>query len=83
MNENKEVTLPVPIALQKLILANNTLLKNYQNKLLAEIQEANAEIMAILQIHETEGWALDMNRMAYVRVNLSEQQTTSDASFTE
>lgn len=59
--------LPVPLALQKLILSNNELLKRYQSELMQEISEANAQMMAILQLNDDAGWKLDMNRMVYVR----------------
>lgn len=64
---NKETTLPVPLALQNLILSNNTLLKNYQAELMGQISDANMQMMAILQLNEDAGWKLDMNRMVYVR----------------
>jgi hypothetical protein len=75
-----EITLPVPVALQKLILANNALLKNYQAKLLSEISEANEQMMAILQLNVDAGWNLDMDRMVYVRPNDTENNETTDAS---
>lgn len=64
---NKETTLPVPLALQNLILSNNALLKNYQAELMGQISDANMQMMAILQLNEDAGWKLDMNRMVYVR----------------
>lgn len=63
----QQVTLDVPIALQNLIKANNTLLKTYQNELMQEIQEANLQMMQILQLSPDAGWKLDMERMVYTR----------------
>lgn len=68
-----EVTLEVPLALQKLIKSNNALLKTYQAQLMNEIQEANIQMMNILQLHPDAGWVLDMERMMYVRETEQEQ----------
>lgn len=65
--EEKHPTIEVPLALQHLIKANNNLLKTYQSQLMQEIQEANLQIMQILQLHPDAGWKLDMERMVYVR----------------
>jgi hypothetical protein len=75
-----EITLPVPVALQKLILANNALLKTYQSKLLSEISEANEQMMGILQLNPDAGWNLDMDRMVYTRPNDVEDKETTNAS---
>lgn len=64
----KQVTLDVPLALQNLIKANNTLLKSYQTQLMTEIQEANIQMMQILQIDPKNGWRLDMENMVYIRI---------------
>ena len=64
-----QVTLQVPIALQQLIKANNTLLKTYQSQLMQEVQEANMQMMNILQLHPDAGWKLDMENMVYTRPN--------------
>ena len=76
----KQVTVEVPLALQNLIKANNTLLKTYQSQLMQEIQEANMQMMHMLQIDPVNGWRLDMDNMAYVRV---EEEPLEDASITE
>ena len=78
MTESKQVTLPVPLALQNLIKANNTLLKSYQSQLMDEVQQANAQIMQILQIDPRNGWRLDMDNMVYVRIDQSETTTVTD-----
>lgn len=66
---NDQVTLQVPIALQQLIKANNTLLKTYQSQLMQEVQEANMQMMNILQLHPDAGWKLDIENMVYTRPN--------------
>ena len=76
----KQVTVEVPLALQNLIKANNTLLKTYQSQLMQEIQEANMQMMHMLQIDPVNGWRLDMDNMAYVRV---EEEPLEDACITE
>lgn len=63
----KQVTMDVPLALQNLIKANNTLLKSYQARLMEEIQEANMQMMRILQLSPEAGWKLDIDNMVYVR----------------
>ena len=65
----KQVALDVPIALQNLIRANNTLLKTYQSQLLEEVQQANLQMMQILRIDPATGWRLDMDTMKYVLIN--------------
>lgn len=70
---NDQVTLQVPIALQQLIKANNTLLKTYQSQLMQEVQEANAQMMSILQLTLDAGWKLDIENMVYTRPNISEE----------
>jgi len=65
----KQVTVEVPFALQNLIRANNTLLKSYQSQLMQEVQEANIQMMNILQLHPDAGWKLDMESMVYTRPN--------------
>jgi hypothetical protein len=84
--DRTEFTLDVPFALQKLIKSNNTLLKTYQAQLMQEIQEANVQMMSILQLNPEAGWVLDMDRMVYTRPvhvkNDSEQIQTSDAPVT-
>ena len=62
-----EVTLEVPLALQQLIQTNNQLLRKFQQELLQQIQESNAQMMQILRLTPEAGWKLDMERMVYVR----------------
>ena len=76
----KQVTVDVPLALQNLIKANNTLLKSYQSQLMQEIQEANMQMMRMLQIDPSNGWRLDMDNMVYVRM---EEEPEENASVTE
>lgn len=80
MMNTKQVTVDVPLALQNLIKANNTLLKSYQSQLMTEIQDANMQMMRMLQIDPANGWRLDMENMVYVRI---EEEPTENASVTE
>lgn len=73
-----EVTLTVPLALQNLIRSNNQLLKNYQNQLLEEVQDANYQMMQLLRLDPELGWKLDMERMVYVRPNTEEEQQPTE-----
>lgn len=73
-----EVTLAVPFALQKLILANNELLRQYQQKLVAEIEEANHQMMQLLRLDPIAGWTLDMERMVYTRPTTDEEQQPTE-----
>lgn len=75
---NNEVTLEVPLALQNLIKANNTLLKTYQSQLMQEVQEANMQMMRILQLNVDAGWKLDMERMVYTR-SVDESPTETES----
>jgi len=70
-----KTTLEVPLALQNLIKSNNALLKNYQTQLIQEIEEANLQMMGILQLNPAAGWVLDMENMVYTR-QLQEEPVT-------
>jgi hypothetical protein len=78
--EEKLVTVNIPIALRQLITSSNELLKNYQNKLLQEIDEANIQMMQILKLDPGLGWKLDMERMAYVRLQPATEQVEKTPS---
>ena len=73
MKNNLPNTIQVPLALQNLIKANNTLLKTYQAQLMEDVQQANLQMMQLLQIDPANGWRLDMETMKYIRVD---EQTT-------
>lgn len=66
MNETT-TKIPVPIALQNLIMANNDRLKTYQTVLFNEVQEANLQMMQILKLDPKNGWKLDIDTMTYVQ----------------
>lgn len=70
----KQFTVPVPMALQNLIKANNTLLKTYQSQLMKEVEDANTQMMGLLQIDPANGWRLDMENMVYVRLEEEPQE---------
>jgi hypothetical protein len=78
--EEKLVTVNIPIALRQLITSSNELLKNYQNKLLQEIDEANIQMMQILKLDPGLGWKLDMERMVYVRLQPATEQVEKTPS---
>ena len=65
--EIKEV--PVPLAIRQLIELHNTRIREYQQKSLQEIQDANIEIMLMMGLTPQEGWRLDMETMKYVKVS--------------
>jgi hypothetical protein len=71
--ENNQVTVNIPVALRQLIATSNELLKNYQTKLLGEIEEANIQMMEILKLDPRLGWRLDMERMVYIRPQTEEE----------
>lgn len=65
--EIKEV--PVPLAIRQLIELHNTRIREYQQKSLREIQDANVELMNIIGLLPQDGWRLDMESMKYIKVN--------------
>ena len=67
MNQQKEVTVKLPLALQLLITTSNDLLKQYQAKLLTDVEEASLQMMQILKLDPSIGWKLDTHRMIFVR----------------
>lgn len=71
---NNEVTLEVPLALRQLIQTNNQLLRKFQQELLQQIQESNAQMMQILRLSGEAGWKLDMERMVYVRPKTEDEE---------
>jgi hypothetical protein len=71
--KNEQVTVNIPLALRQLILNSNELLTQYQNKLLAEIEDANVQMMHILNLDTREGWTLDMKNMVYTRPRTPEE----------
>ena len=81
--ENNQVTVHIPVALRQLITTSNELLKNYQAKLLGEIEEANVQMMEILKLDPRQGWRLDMERMVYVRPQTEEEAGQVEATVKE
>ena len=73
----QEVTLEVPLALQQLIQTNNQLLRKFQQELLQQIQESNAQMMQILRLSADAGWKLDMERMVYVRPKTEDEEVNT------
>jgi hypothetical protein len=76
--ETKKVIINLPLALRRLILMSNEQLKEYQAKLLNDIEEASSQMMEILSLDPKNGWLLDLERMAYVRqVSVEEDAATT------
>lgn len=61
-------TIPLPLALQYLIKANNQLLQEYQSKLQSEVNIANQEIMQMLGLSPNE-WKIDVPTYTYVKLD--------------
>jgi hypothetical protein len=66
-DELKEV--PVPLAIRQLVELHNTRIREYQQKSLQEIQDANIELMTMMGLLPQQGWRLDMENMKYIRVS--------------
>lgn len=79
----QEVTLEVPLALQQLIQTNNQLLRKFQQELLQQIQESNAQMMQILRLSPDAGWKLDMERMVYVRPKTEDEEVNASETTEE
>jgi hypothetical protein len=65
--EIKEV--PVPLAIRQLVELHNTRIREYQQKSMQELQDANIELMTMMGLLPQQGWRLDMESMKYVRVS--------------
>jgi hypothetical protein len=65
--EIKEV--PVPLAIRQLVELHNSRIREYQQKSLQEIQDANIELMTMMGLLPQQGWRLDMESMKYIRVS--------------
>ena len=59
---------PVPLAVRQLIDLHNTRIREYQQKSLQEIQDANIELMLMMGLRPQDGWRLDMETMKYIKV---------------
>ena len=67
--EQKQTTeAPVPIAIRQLIELHNTRIREYQQRSLQELQDANIELMLMMGLLPQEGWRLDMETMKYIKV---------------
>lgn len=64
---NEQMSIPVPIAIKELIVANNQLLESYQKELTSKIYSANEEMMRLLGLNPIDGWRLDLSTMMYVK----------------
>ena len=59
---------PVPLAVRQLIDLHNTRIREYQQKSLQEIQDANIELMLMMGLSPQDGWRLDMETMKDIKV---------------
>lgn len=67
--EQKQITeAPVPIAIRQLIELHNTKIREYQQRSLQELQDANIELMLMMGLSPQDGWRLDMETMKYIKV---------------
>jgi len=67
VDEIKEV--PVPLAIRQLVELHNIRIREYQQKSLQEIQDANIELMLMMGLNPQDGWRLDMESMKYIKVS--------------
>ena len=59
---------PVPLAIRQLIELHNTRMREYQQRSLQELQDANIELMLTMGLSPQDGWRLDMETMKYIKV---------------
>ena len=59
--------IPIPLALRNLIESNNEILRLYQRNLSEQVMMASEDTMKLLGLNPTDGWALDTNKMAFVK----------------
>ena len=71
-------TVPLPLALRHLIESNNQLLKIHQADLTAKVMQANEETMRMLNLDPREGWRLDLDSLAYVKVENTDAPSVSE-----
>jgi hypothetical protein len=68
--EQKQITeAPVPIAIRQLIELHNTKIREYQQRSLQELQDANIELMLMMGLSPQDGWRLDMETMKYIKIS--------------
>ena len=66
---------PVPLAIRQLIELHNTRIREYQQKSLQEIQDANIELMTMMGLLPQDGWRLDIEEMKYIKVPIEDGNT--------
>ena len=59
---------PVPLAIRQLIELHNIRIREYQQKSLQELQDANVELMLMMGLLPQDGWRLDMESMKYIKI---------------
>jgi hypothetical protein len=77
MSEQEQV-IPVPEVMRQLIQHQNNILNKHQQKMFDELGVANVELMKIMGLDPIEGWQLDLNRLAYIRIIPGEQEEVEE-----
>lgn len=62
---------PVPLVIRQLIELHNTKIREYQQKSLQELQDANVELMLMMGLLPQDGWRLDMETMKYIKIPIN------------
>jgi hypothetical protein len=70
----------VPKSLVYMISSYNDKLQNLQKEFLNDIQEANAEVMQMLNLNPEDGWRLDLETFTYI---LPDTPDTPEITSTE
>ena len=79
----EEVIVNAPIALKQLIESKSELLRNYQEKLLVDIEIANQQIMDMVGLDPEDGWRLDLQNVVYRRPKTKEELALEDSDDLE
>lgn len=67
--EKTELTeAPIPLAIRQLIDLHNNRIREYQQRSLRELQDANVELMVMMGLLPQEGWRLDMESLKYIKI---------------
>jgi len=66
----------VPKSLVYMISSYNDKLQNLQKEFLNDIQEANAEVMQMLNLNPEDGWRLDLETFTYILPDTPEITST-------
>jgi hypothetical protein len=67
-NSTEPINVPVPVAIKQLIDVHNQTLQNS----LRNLQDANLELMHMMNLLPEDGWRLDMEHYRYVKLTAVE-----------